>query len=144
MNRCTIGTIPPSSTTNPKLSAYALSNRAGHDPTMRRFVASSSKRMRATASGPAMRSSALSSSRTVAVKPGRQTTRVCAAKAEAGTDRARIKLRTVVSGLASQSASASSAGEVRLSPMGHVVSAPWRGSRMIATGNRCQCRSVRV
>lgn len=129
-NCLTIGTIPPSSTANPSPSAYALSNRAGHDCTTRLFVSSASNVMRATASGPATSSSAAISSRTVVVKPGRQTTRVCGRNAEPGTRRACRKFAIVVSGLATQSWRSSS-GESGELPMGHVLGRPCSGSRMI-------------
>ena len=129
-NRRTTGTSPSSSTTKPSPSAYALSKRDGHEDTTRRFSGSSSKRMSATASGPATTSSAAISSRTVTVKPGRQTTRVCGRKAVEGTRRAMTRFWIVTSGLAIQTGRSSS-GEVSELPMGQVAGRPWRGSRMM-------------
>lgn len=125
----TIGSIPPSSTTKPRLKGYELSNLGGQDETILRLTGSSLNFTSLSASGPATFSNACSSSRTVAVKPGRQMTRVCLRNLEAGTCLATMKFLMVVSGEASQEGSSSS-GESMESPMGQSDSRPLRGSRM--------------
>ena len=135
LNCRTIGSMPPSSTTKPRLNGYVLSKAAGQEETIRLLIGSSLNFTRSRAFWPPTFKSASSSSLTLAVKPGRQTTRVCGRNFSAGTCLAMTKFLMVVSGDASHAFRDESSGESRELPMGQIASCPFRGSRMIPGEN---------
>ena len=109
-----------------------LSKTAGHEETIRLFKGSSLNltSLKTSLSCPETSSRASSSSRTVAVKPGRQITRLWEKNSSAGMCLAIMKFWMVVSADASQTGRESS-GESKESPIGQMDPRPFSGSRMI-------------